>query len=386
MKKYPFLVIILLAALSIIYGSTTGFLIHDKPNRSKTQHSSAFTFSVDTVVTGLTIPWGMVWLTNRDMLISDKTGELRIFRNGKLLPDPVGGLPEIYVRGQGGLLDLELHPNYEENGWIYISYSTPEGDEGNGGNTALMRARLENNMLVDKQVLFKAKPNTTKGQHFGGRIAFDREGYLYLSVGERGERDLAQRLDTYNGKIFRLNDDGSIPADNPFVDNDSAIKAIYTYGHRNPQGLAIHPETGELWETEHGPRGGDEVNIIRKGNNYGWPEITYGINYSGTIITEDTVKEGMEQPVLFWRPSIAPCGMTFVTGDKYPAWKGDILVGSLKFMYLERCDVEGNKIVGTEKLLEGIGRVRNVGMGPDGFIYVAVEGSGIIVKLIPANN
>lgn len=384
MQKYS--VIGLIIFLAFIAGAGTACLKKNKVELDAIQHSDALSFRIDTVVTGLTSPWGMVWLANGDLLIADKIGELRIFREGKLQPEPVTGLPEIYVRGQGGLMDLELHPDYEENGWIYITYSTPEGSNGSGGNTALMRARIKENILTDKQILFKALPNTTKGQHFGSRIEFDRDGYLYLSVGERGEQDLAQRLDTYNGKIFRLNDDGTIPDDNPFVDDKNAIKAVYSYGHRNPQGLALHPETGVLWETEHGPRGGDEVNIIKKGANYGWPEITYGINYNGTIITPDTVKEGMEQPIHFWRPSIAPCGMTFVTSDKYPQWKGDMLVGSLRFMYLERCDVEGEKVVGREKLLEGIGRVRNVRQGPDGFIYVAVEGAGMIVKLVPENN
>lgn len=365
-----------------------GFVCTNQPewaNKNVIQ-SEKLNYKLDTVVTGLSIPWGMVFLPDGRMLISERSGEIKVFENGNLLPDPVAGLPEIYVRGQGGLMDLELHPDYENNGWIYITYSSPDADgRESGGNTTLMRAKLKENALVEQEILFKAQPNTTSGVHFGSRIEFDEQGYLYLSVGERGEREKAQSLKTYNGKIYRLHDDGSIPEDNPFVDKAGAIKAIYTYGHRNPQSLAINPNTGELWETEHGPRGGDEVNIIRKGNNYGWPEITYGINYNGTIITNDTAKAGMEQPVIYWRPSIAPCGMAFVNSDRYPGWKGDLLVGSLKFQYLERCDVEGDKIVHQEKLLEGIGRVRNVRQGPDGFIYVAVEGRGMIVKIVPVN-
>lgn len=384
MRKYSIVVLLLVVVLLGIYGFQIGVIGNSKADLAKLQQSQTIDFEVDTVVTGLTSPWGMAWLSNGDMLISDKIGELRILRDGKLLPEKVKGLPEIYVRGQGGLMDIELHPRYEENGWIYISYSTNEGSKGDGGHTALMRAKLKENELIDKQVLFKATPNTTKGQHFGSRIEFDREGFLYLSIGERGEQDLAQKLNTYNGKILRFHDDGRIPADNPFINTEGAIKSVYSYGHRNPQGLALHPETGELWETEHGPRGGDEINIVKKGANYGWPVITYGINYNGTIITKDTVMEGMEQPVMFWRPSIAPCGMTFVTSDKYPEWNGNILVGSLRFMYLERCELDGKKVVNREKLLEGIGRVRNVRQGPDGFIYVAIEGNGMIVRLVPA--
>ena len=203
-------------------------------------------------------------------------------------------------------------------------------------------------------------------------------------LGERGQKENAQTLSNHCGKIFRLHDDGRVPDDNPFVDRKGAMPEIFTYGHRNPQGLALHPETGELWAHEHGPQGGDELNIIRKGNNYGWPEITYGINYDNTIITEDTAKAGMQQPVVYWRPSIAPCGMTFVTGDEYPAWKGNVLVGSLKFQYLVRCELEGEKVVHQEKLLEGYGRVRHVHQGPDGYIYVALEGTGLIVKLVPS--
>jgi len=339
---------------------------------------------VDTVVSGLSVPWGMAFLPNGDMLITERSGEIRIVRDGKLLEEKVEGLPEIYVRGQGGLMDITLHPNYEENGWIYISYASP-AKSGNGGNTAIMRARLENNTLVDKEELFKATPNSSGGRHFGSRIEFDREGFLYFSVGERGKSSNAQTLSNHSGKILRLHDDGRVPQDNPFVNQKNAMPEIFTYGNRNPQGLGLHPETGELWAHEHGPRGGDELNIIRKGNNYGWPEITYGINYDGSIITDDTAKAGMEQPVIYWKPSIAPCGMTFVTGDVYPAWKGDILVGSLKFQYLVRCELEGNNVVRQEKLLEGVGRVRNVKQGPDGYIYVALEGTGI-VKLVPSDS
>jgi len=337
-------------------------------------------FIVEMHVDGLVNPWGMVFLPNNGLLITEKAGKLIHFKNGQKAE--ISGLPDIYVRGQGGLLDLELDPNYEHNGWIYFSYVSPEG-EGKGGNTAIMRAKLNHKSLSDKQLLYKATPNTTKGQHFGSRLEFDTNGYLYFSVGDRGNRDVnPQNIERDGGKIYRIHSDGRIPNDNPFVDKAGAKTAIYSYGHRNPQGLVKHPQTGKLWNHEHGPRGGDEINIIQKGKNYGWPRVTYGINYSGTSITNKTRMEGMEQPVHYWTPSIAPCGMTFVTSDKYPNWKGNILVGSLAFQYLERLVVKENVIVYREKLLEGMGRVRNVRQGPDGYLYVGIEGKGIY-KLIP---
>ena len=339
-------------------------------------------YEIETVVEGIAVPWGMVWLPNGDMLITNRSGDLHIFRDGALLDDPVQGLPEVNAFGQGGLMDLELHPNYEENGWIYISYSSPEGS-GSGANTAIMRARLENNSLVDKEVLYKAQPNSRRGQHFGGRIEFDKEGYLYFSVGDRGNRDVyPQDITSDNGKVYRLNDDGSIPEDNPYVGQEG-LDAIYSYGHRNPQGMAMHPETGQIWTHEHGPRGGDEVNIIEKGKNYGWPVISFGINYSGTEFAEDTARAGMEQPEWYWDPSIAPSGMAFVTSDIYSAWKGNLMVGSLKFNYIVLCTVEdNNRITGEKIVFNGIGRVRNIRQGPDGYIYVATEGNGI-VRIVP---
>ena len=245
-----------------------------------------------------------------------------------------------------------------------------------------MRAKIKNNTLIEKELLYKAEPNTTKGQHFGSRIVFDREGYLYFSIGERGERDInPQDITRDCGKIYRLNDDGTIPKDNPFVDSKDAKKAIWSYGHRNPQGMEIHPETKDIWTHEHGPKGGDEINIIRKGKNYGWPIITYGKNYSGTTITYQTEKKGMEQPLHYWDPSIAPSGMAFISSDKYGDWKGSLLVGSLKFSYLDRCEIKNGKVVKEERLLDGIGRVRAIEQGPYGYIYVGVENIGI-VKLL----
>ncbi|MAU72670.1 MAG: hypothetical protein CML04_11310 [Pseudozobellia sp.] len=341
---------------------------------------SSTPFEAELLIDEMQIPWGMTFLPDGSMLVTEKSGEIVHFKNGA--KTKVKEVPQVYTRGQGGLLDIEAHPDYANNGWIYISYSSEEGDE-KGGNTALMRAKLKDNALVEKQLLYKATPNTTKGQHFGSRIVFDNEGYLFLSIGERGARDEnPQDITRDGGKIYRFHDDGKIPQDNPFVGKNGAKTAIYSYGHRNPQGLAKHPETGKIWDNEHGPRGGDEINIIKPGANYGWPVITYGINYSGTPITDKTEMDGMEQPFHYWVPSIAPSGMAFVTSNKYGDWKGSILVGSLKFQYLERLVVEGEKVTDREKLMAEIGRVRDVKEGPDGLIYVAVEGKGVY-KLVP---
>ncbi|MGH8466681.1 MAG: PQQ-dependent sugar dehydrogenase, partial [Pseudomonas sp.] len=255
---------------------------------------------------------------------------------------------------------------------------------GQGSHTAIMRAQLQGESLVNQQVLYKGEPNTTLGQHYGSRIIFDRDGYLFFSIGERGAHfENAQQLDRDGGKIYRLNDDGSVPADNPFVNTAGAISAVWSHGHRNPQGLALHPQTGALWEHEHGPMGGDEINIIRPGLNYGWPVIGYGLNYNGQPLAEATHREGMEQPLHYWDPSIAPSGMAFITSDNYgPDLKGHLLVGSLKFRYLTHLVVGENSVLAFDNVFQGIGRVRNVKQGPDGYIYVATEGDGII-RLLP---
>ncbi len=347
--------------------------------------NTATSYELETVVTGVPVPWGMAWLPDGSMLITNRGGSLYHF-NGGTLSEPLSGVPEVWANGQGGLLDIQLHPDYEENGWIYITYSSPEG--GSGANTALMRARLNDDRtgLTDQEVLYKAEPNTTRGQHFGSRIEFDKEGYLYFSIGDRGNRDVNPQDTTRDaGKIYRLHDDGTVPEDNPFTQYDEAVGAIYSYGHRNPQGMDMHPQTGEIWVHEHGPRGGDEVNRIRKGANYGWPIVSFGINYSGTEFAEDTAMAGMTQPEWYWDPSIAPSGMTFVTGDRYPRWKGNLLVGSLKFGYVVLCKINNGTVTGEEIALEEVGRVRNVRQGPDGYVYVATEGNGIL-KVLPAGN
>ena len=371
---------------SILLALFTLFFISckEKSNKKITEvlnSSKTFSFTIETVVDDLEVPWGMAFLPDGSMLITEQKGDLIHYKSG--VKTLVEGVPKVYFKGQGGLLDIELHPNYAQNGWIYFSYSSNIQNDQKGGNTTVMRAKLLNNKLVDQEILYKANPNTTKGVHFGSRLEFDNKGYLYFSIGDRGNRDVnPQDITKDCGKIYRINDDGTIPEDNPFYNTLGAKKAIYSYGHRNPQGMAIHPETGKIWTHEHGPKGGDEINIIKVGENYGWPKITYGINYDGTIITDDTSLPDMEQPLHYWVPSIAPSGMTFVTSNKYPKWKGNILVGSLKFQYLNRGEIVNNKVVKEEKLLENMGRIRNVRQAPDGFIYVAIERKGI-VKIVP---
>lgn len=341
-------------------------------------------FTVDTVVKGLNVPWGMAFLPNGDMLISERSGTLYRFSGGKIT-EPVTGLPEIMAIGQGGLLDVALHPDYPSNGWIYFSYSAlSSGGSRPTGNTAIMRARLDGTVLIDREVIFTGEPATDRNYHFGCKIAFDGKGHILFGIGDRGQHfDFPQKLDNHNGKIHRLNDDGSIPDDNPFVNTPGAMASVWSYGHRNPQGTSFDPLTGELWVSEHGPRGGDELNLIKPGVNYGWPVISYGINYDGTVLTPDTEKAGLEQPVYQWTPSIGPCGMTFVTGDRYPNWKNNILLGSLPLKHLERVVLENNMVTHREELLKGIGRVRNVVMGPDGYIYFAIETPGYILRLMP---
>lgn len=337
-------------------------------------------FKPEKIIENLTNPWGMTWLPDGSMLVTEKSGALLLFKEGERIN--IEGVPKVYLQGQGGLLDIALHPDYEENGWIYITYASEEGP-GKGGNTALGRGKLEGNRLTNFEVLYKAEPNTTKGQHFGSRIAFDNKNFVYFSIGDRGERDKnPQDITRDGGKIYRLYDDGRIPEDNPFFDHPQAKKAIYTYGNRNPQGMVKHPETGAIWTHEHGPQGGDEINIVRKGANYGWPKVTFGIDYDDTEITDKTSDPEMESPIHHWTPSIAPCGMDFIKGDKYPGWEGRLVVGSLKFGYVELLTFEGEKVVHQEKLVPDIGRVRNVKQGPDGYIYIAVEGDGMY-RLIP---
>lgn len=334
----------------------------------------------EVVISDIVAAWGMDFFKDGSFLVTSKEGQVFYHKNGAT--KKVADIPNVYNRGQGGLLDIKIHPDYPEKPWVYFTHASTEGEE-EGGHTALVRAEFKNGELSNMETLYKASPNTTKGVHFGSRLEFDRDGYLYMSIGERGAREVnPQDITRDGGKIYRFHDDGSIPEDNPFYNQENAKKAVYSYGHRNPQGMEMHPESGEIWVHEHGPRGGDEINIIKKGANYGWPVISYGINYDGTEFTDKTSMPGMEQPFYYWVPSIAPSGMTFVTSDKYPELKGNILAGSLKFQYLEHLAIDENGVQKREKLLDKIGRVRSVEQSPDGFIYLGVEGVGI-VKMIP---
>lgn len=326
------------------------------------------------------IIWSIEFFEDNSILAAVKSGKLFHYINGEKIE--IGGLPEIYLRGQGGLMDIVLHPDFKENNWLYFSYASEDTGE-KGGNTTISRAKLINNNLVDLEVLYKASPNTRKGQHFGGRLTFDNENYLYFSVGDRGNRDVyPQDINLDGGKIYRINDDGSIPSDNPFFNNPNAKKAIYSYGHRNPQGMFKHPITGKIWTNEHGPRGGDEINIIKKGKNYGWPKITYGINYSGTTITKNKSLPKMEQPLYYWLPSIAPSSFEYISSDIYPNWKGSLLAGALVFKYIERISLKNDKVVYRSKIAENLGRPRDIKQGPDGFVYVSIEGKGVY-KILP---
>lgn len=338
---------------------------------------------LDTLASGMDNPWGITFLTDGELLITEQSGKLyKRSLDGSL--SEINGIPEVRSAGQGGLMDIEVHPDIENNGWIYLAFSKPNPANKKESTTAIVRGKLNGNNFVEQEEIFEALPYSTRRHHFGVRMEFDKSGYLYLSVGDRGNRDVnPQNLDNHCGKIHRINDDGSIPVDNPFVNTPEAMPSIYTYGNRNPQGVALNPVDGTIWQNEHGPRGGDEINIVKRGVNYGWPVISYGINYNGTIFTEETEREEMEQPIMYWLPSIGVCGMTFVDSDRYGSWKNNVLSGSLRFKYLERAVVDKNEITHREKILENIGRLRVVEVGPDGYIYVGVEEPGYIFKLIP---
>jgi glucose/arabinose dehydrogenase len=342
-----------------------------------------------TVTAGLSQPWGLAFLPDGRMLVTERTGRLRIVgRDGRLLPQPVAGLPKIEEYGQGGLLDVALHPRFGENGLVYLSYA----ERGEGGyGTALLRGRLVSTAgdvrLDAVEVIYRQSPKSGGGRHFGSRLVFDRAGFLYVTQGDRGEMERAQNLGDLAGKVVRLHDDGRVPGDNPFVGKPGARPEIFTLGNRNVQGAALHPVTGELWTHEHGPQGGDEVNVLRKGVNYGWPVITYGVNYGiGTRIGEGTSKPGMAQPLHYWVPSIAPSGMAFYTGDKFPAWRGDLFVGALRDQMLVRLRLDGEKVVHEERMLRNaLGRIRDVRQGPDGYLYLLTDSSnGAIFRLEPA--
>ena len=340
--------------------------------------------SYQVLTSGLHHPWSLAFLPDGQMLVTERRGQLRLLsKTGERYPQPIGGLPPIRQHGQGGLLDVVLHPDFATNRLIYFSFAEAGPD---GVGTAVARGRFEQHQLHEVQVIFRLEPKSDASQHFGSRLVFDRQGHLYITLGDRGDRPRAQRLDDHAGSSIRLHDDGRIPEDNPFIGQPHARPEIYSYGHRNMQGAALHPETGKVWVHEHGPQGGDEINILQAGFNYGWPVITYGVNYViGTRIGEGTHKQGMVQPLHYWVPSIAPSGMAFYTGERFPAWRGNLLVGSLKFRQLVRLELAGDKIVHEERLLtDHFGRIRDVRQGPDGLIYLLTdEEDGKLIRLLP---
>ena len=351
-------------------------------------------FRIVKVADGLITPWSMAFLPGGDMLITERPGRLRLVRNGLLRMAPVEGVPEVLAQGQGGLFDVVLHPDFESNRLVYLSYAKPIG-EGTEATTAVARGRFENDRLTDVEDIFVAQTQGRPG-HYGARLAFDGDGYLFVTVGERQapsigdlEAHPAQDISNHHGTVVRLHDDGSVPVDNPFVGESDVLPEIWSYGHRNPQGLAINPVTGDVWITEHGPQGGDELNRILPGLNYGWPVIGYGVNYrTGSAIHEGTLRDGIEPPTHFWVPSIATSGLMMYTGDVFPAWKGNLFAGGLAGQQIARLTMDGQRVVREETLLQGMGRVRDIRQSPDGYIYVAIESrDGLptaVVRLEPA--
>ncbi len=351
--------------------------------QSETYYASHHDYRVVTVADGLLQPWSMAWLPGGDMLVTEKPGRLRIVRDGRLLPEAVPGVPEVLYTGQGGLFDVLPHPNFSENRWVYLSFAKPVGDSS---STAIVRGRFENDQLTNVVEIFTAQ--ALGFGHYGGKMVIDDDGYLFLTAGERqapARGDLAahpaQDLTNHQGVIIRLHDDGSVPSDNPFVGRSDALPEIWSYGHRSPQGLVIHPETGDLWESEHGPQGGDELNLIEPGKNYGWPVIGRGTNYGsiGSPIHGAIGQEGMQQPTHFWVPSIAASGLMVYTGDKFPGWYGSIISGALAGEQLARLHMSDDyrEVIVEETLAYNMGRIRDVRQGPDGYIYLAIsDGNG----------
>lgn len=368
---------LLLAAPSLLPAEASALSISSPPTQ-ETADSSKYT--VEKLYEGFKNPWGMAWLPDGRMLVTEKAGEILVFKNNKFTGEKLVGVPKVSADGQGGLLDIKLHPDYKQNKWIYISYSKPV--EG-GVTTAITRFKLKGNQLVEKQDIFLAKPFIKATHHFGSRIVFDKDKFLFFSVGERGTQPKVQELDNDHGKIHRIYDDGRIPQDNPYVGQKGASPSIWSYGHRNPQGMVYDAATNRLWAVEHGPKGGDELNLIEKGKNYGWPKTSHGINYNGTILTEFKELPGITNSVRIWVPSIAPCGITQVTSNRYPDWKGNILVGALAHRHIARVQLDGTKFVAEEKLARDIGRVRCVAQAPDGYIYAVTEGPGLLIRLMP---
>ena len=347
--------------------------------------SERHAFRTEILADGLDTPWGIEFLPDGALLVSERPGRLRIVRQGQVLP-PITGVPPVWVEQDGGLLDIAVHPRFAENGWVYLAFSET-GAEPGSSSTRIIRGTIRGTALVDQITIFRPAPALywNNNSHYGTRLLFDRDGYLFFSIGDRGHMGDAQDLASPYGKLHRVHDDGRVPADNPFVGRKGAVASIWSYGHRNQQGLAIDPRSGDLYATEHGPRGGDELNLVRKGHNYGWPIITYGMNDNGTPLTDRTAQDGLEQPVVYWTPSIAVSGIEFYTGKRFPLWTNDLLVAALAGQQLRRLEIRDGKVTHQELLLRGHGRVRDVRVGPDGLVYVALNGPGQIVRLSPVD-
>jgi aldose sugar dehydrogenase len=371
MKEYILTIfLIMLTALIMAQGSNSNPI-----------HSEETDFILEKIIDKLENPWSFVFLPMDDgILISERPGRLNLFKDNSLTP--ISGLPEIAATGQGGLLDIIIDPDYMNNKLIYFSFSEP----GSGGySTAVARANLVGTKLRNMEIIFRATPKSSGGIHFGSRLVFDLDGYLYITLGERGGKTNAQNLQHHGGSVVRINPDGSFPFDNPFLNSRNVLPEIFSYGHRNPQGIAMDSETGNVWLHEHGPKGGDEVNILKAGANYGWPLVTYGKNYNGTLISTETGRPGIEGPIIYWVPSIAPSGMAFYYGDKFPEWQGNIFVGALVGQHLRRLVMKGESIIHQEVLLhKEIGRIRDVRTGPDGYLYILTDSkNGAFYRLSP---
>ena len=350
---------------------------------AQTFSSEQHKFRLVTIAQGLTHPWSLAFLPNGDMLVTERPGRLRIIRDGQLDPTPVPGVPRVAPGGQGGLLDVALHPRFAENRLLFLSYA---GAGSGGRGTEVARARLVEDRLVDLKTILVVLPKSSGGRHFGSRLLFGRDGFLYVTLGERGDSERAQNLGDLAGSVARITEHGKAPSDNPFAGHPDARPEIYTYGHRNPQGLTLHPETGQIWEAEHGPKGGDEINILIPGVNHGWPVITHGRSYAGFKIGEGTSKPGMAQPVQYWVPSISPSGMAFYTGTDFPSWRGNLFLGALSGRALVRLALDGTLVVREERLLLDFGkRIRDVRQGPDGRLYLLTDASdGALLRLDPS--
>jgi len=337
-------------------------------------------YEVKLIATGLKFPWGMAFLPDGNLLVTERVGQLRTITPAGHVSKPIKGVPKVFAQKQGGLLDVALDPDFAKNNLIYLSYAEPEGSKA---GTAVARAKLDGNSLKDLKVIFRQQPKTVGANHFGSRLVFAPDGNLFITLGDRGDyQEESQRLNNHIGKLIRIRPDGSVPKDNPFVNDPSAKPEIWSYGHRHIQGAAINPHTGELWIHEHGPRGGDEINIPKPGKNYGWPNASYGVHYSMAPIRDEHREQGFEEPIYYWTPSIAPSGMTFYTGNQFPAWRSSVFVGALAGRHVARLATKGNKIMGEEQLLQNTVRFRDIQQGPDGALYLLTdEDNGKLLKI-----